>query len=114
MNLQEFIENVLVSIDKAVDGARAQTKRDISLSNTPDRRTVEFDIAVSAEETASGSGKAGVRVMQFVEAGGDISKENKNSSVSRIQFGVYIDPLTKEEDLRRQQAWKDNQSQAIF
>jgi len=38
--------------------------------------------------------------LQFAEAGGDISKENKNSTVSRIQFGVHIDSMTKEEEAR--------------
>ena len=98
MNLQEFVKNVLVNIDRAVEEARKETRRDISFSNTPDRRTVEFDIAVSAEETDTKNGKAGIRVLQFAEAGGDISKENKNSTVSRIQFGVHIDAMTREEN----------------
>jgi hypothetical protein len=100
MNIQEFVKNVLISIDKAVSEARVETQRDISFSDSKNQRTVEFDIAVSAEETDTKSGKAGIRVLQFVEAGGDISKENKNSTVSRIQFGVRIDSMTKEEENR--------------
>jgi len=57
------------------------------------------------EETDTKNGKAGIRVLQFAEAGGDLSKENKNSTVSRIQFGVHIDSMTKEEDLRRSAEW---------
>jgi hypothetical protein len=60
-------------------------------------RTIEFDIAVSAEETDQKSGKDGIKVLQFAEAGGDISKDNKNSTVSRIIFGLRIEPSTKEE-----------------
>jgi len=101
MNLQEFVKNVLVSIDKAVGEARNETQRDIKFSDTKDQRTVEFDIAVSVEETDAKSGKAGIRVLQFAEGGGDISKENKNSTVSRIKFGVHIDPMTKEEEARQ-------------
>ena len=101
MNLEEFVKSVLVSIDKAVEEARKETRRDIHFSNTGDRRTVEFDIAVSAEETDSKNGKAGIRVLQFAEAGGDISEENKNSTVSRIQFGVYINEKTKEEEAQQ-------------
>lgn len=97
MNLQEFVKNVLVDIDHAVSEARTETKRDISFSNTKDQRTVEFDIAVSVQDTDLKTGKAGIRVLQFAEAGGDISKENKNSTVSRICFGVNIDSQTKEE-----------------
>ncbi|NLT52870.1 MAG: hypothetical protein GXX85_18345 [Ignavibacteria bacterium] len=98
MDIQEFVKNVLVDIDKAVDGARKETHRDISFSDTKDQRTVEFDIAVAVEERDSASGKAGIRVLQLIEGGGDISKENKNSTVSRIKFGVHIDAMTKEEE----------------
>lgn len=108
MDLQEFVKNVLISIDKAVDEARRETQRDISFSDTKDLRTVEFDIAVSVEETDAKSGKAGIRVLQFAEGGGDISKENKNSTVSRIQFGVHIDAMTKTESAN-QQAMMRNQ-----
>jgi len=98
MNIQEFVKNVLVDIDKAVEEARKESRRDISFSNTKDQRTVEFDIAVAVEENNSVSGKAGIRVLQLIEGGGDISKENKNSTVSRIKFGVHIDTMTKEEE----------------
>ncbi|MDP3997649.1 MAG: hypothetical protein Q8P73_04085 [bacterium] len=102
MNLQEFVKNVLVSIDKAVDEARGETRRDIRFSDTKDQRTVEFDIAVAVEEKNSKSGKAGIRVLQFAEGGGDIAKENKNSTVSRVKFGVHIEAMTKEEDAQQQ------------
>ncbi len=100
MNLQEFVKNVLVEINAAVDEARTQTSRDIRFSDNDKVRTVEFDIAVSAEETDSKSGKAGIKVLQFAEAGGNISSENKNSTVSRITFGLRIEPSTKEESVR--------------
>lgn len=97
MNLQEFVKDVLVSIEGAIEEARGSTSRDIRFAETKDQRTVEFDIAVSVEETANKSGKAGIRVLQFAEAGGDISKENKNSTVSRIKFGVHIESMTRTE-----------------
>jgi hypothetical protein len=98
MNLQEFVKNVLVEINAAVDEARQLTSRDIRFSDNGTARTVEFDVAVSAEATSAKSGKAGIKVLQFAEAGGDISQENKNSTVSRITFGVRIEPRTKEEE----------------
>ncbi|MDO8524692.1 MAG: hypothetical protein Q7R99_03615 [bacterium] len=101
MNLQEFVKSVLVDIDQAVESARSETKRDIRLSDTKDQRTVEFDVAVAVHETNSKSGKAGIRVLQFAEGGGDISKESKNSTVSRIKFGVHMDSWTKEEEARQ-------------
>lgn len=101
MNLQEFVKDVLVSLDKAVDDARASMNRSISFAYTQDHRTVEFDIAVSVEETNAKSGKAGIRVLQLAEGGGELSQENKNASVSRIRFGVFISSSTKHEDAMR-------------
>ncbi|MFA7254554.1 MAG: hypothetical protein WC133_00445 [Candidatus Omnitrophota bacterium] len=101
MNLQEFVKDVLVSLDKGVNEARTEMSRDIHFTYSQDQRTVEFDIAVSVEETNLQSGKAGIRVLQFAEGGGELGKENKNASISRIRFGVNIDILTKQESNRR-------------
>lgn len=97
MDLKEFVKKVLIDLDGAVDEARTETKRDIHFDNSKDKRTVEFDIAISVEETNEKNGKAGVRVLQFVEGGGELSKTNKNATVSRVSFGVRITEQTKEE-----------------
>jgi hypothetical protein len=103
MNLQEFVKNVLVSLDKAVDEAQQDMQRDIQFSTTNDQRTIEFDIAVSVEETDAKSGKAGIKVLQFAEGGGTLSKENKNSTVSRVKFGINISSMTKQESERQEE-----------
>ena len=113
MKLQEFVKDVLISIDKAVEEARGETRRDIKFSDSKNQRTVEFDIAVSVEEKNAKDGKAGIRVLQFAEAGGNISKENKNSTVSRIQFGVHIDSMTKEEEARQKAEFEASDSHFI-
>ncbi len=100
MNLQEFVIDVLVSLDKAITETRVVTQREVRFSEGKNQRTVEFDIAVSAEEVESSSGKAGIRVLQFAEAGGELSTGSKNSTVSRVQFGIHIDSMTKDEDAR--------------
>ena len=101
MNLQEFVKNVLIEINAGLDEAREAIPRDISFTNTANARTVEFDIAVSVEKTDGASGKAGIKVLQFAEAGGDFSRESKNSTVSRVTFGVFINPMTKDENRTR-------------
>ena len=103
MDLKEFIKNVLIDLNAGVDDARRATSRNISFSATTEKRTVEFDIAVTVEEIDAKSGKAGVRVLQLVEGGGEISKTAKNSTVSRISFGLHIDTWTKEEQSRNSQ-----------
>ncbi len=95
MELKDFVKKVLIDLDTAVKEAGQETEHGVSFLDNKDRRTVEFDIAVTTEKVDIKSGKTGIRVLQFAEAGGDISKENKNSTVSRITFGVHIDSLTK-------------------
>jgi hypothetical protein len=98
MNLKDFISNVLVDIDAGIDAARQSANRRIWLASQDKKRTVEFDIAVTIEEKGTGNGKAGIKVLKFVESGVSISQENTNSTVSRITFGVNMPALTKEEE----------------
>jgi hypothetical protein len=97
MELKEFIKKVLTDTVEAVDETSDSSSRIINLANRVDRRTVEFDVAVSAEETTSKEGEAGVRVLSFMEAGADIGIQSKNSTVSRITFGVDVSSSTKAE-----------------
>lgn len=99
MELKEFIKKVLVDLTQAVEEVRAQAIRDMVLYDK-EGHTVGFDIAVSAENVDLKAGKTGIRVLQFAEAGGTISKESKNATVSRVKFSVRIDSITKEEDAR--------------
>jgi hypothetical protein len=97
MDLKDFVKSVLIDIDSAVDEARQTANRDIRFSEKQNIRTIEFDIAVSAENTNGATGKAGIKVLAVAEAGGDISQISKNSKVSRIIFGLNIDSSTKKE-----------------
>jgi hypothetical protein len=97
MELKDFIKDILTQINAAVDEARTETSRDIKFSDKGNARTVEFDIAVSAENSDSKEGKAGIKVLEFAQAGGNISKTSKNSTVSRVVFGLEIPQLTKVE-----------------
>lgn len=102
MELKQFVKNVLKDLVEAVEESRRESSRDLHLtSHKETNQAIEFDIAVSAEDAIKTGGKAGVRVFQFIEGGGDMSKEVKNSTVSRIKFGIYIDTLTKQESAQR-------------
>ncbi len=97
MDLRDFVKNVLIDVNAAVDEAGKETSRDIRFSVNENNRTIEFDIAVSAESTDKKNGKAGIQVLQFVNVGGDLSSEHINSSVSRVVFGLSIDSSTRTE-----------------
>ncbi len=102
MELKEFVKNILIEIDEAISDARTKTDRDISFSKSNDeKRTVEFDIAVTVENEKVKSGGGGIKVFS-AEIGGKLNSVNKNSTVSRISFGVDIESLTKEEEKIRQ------------
>lgn len=90
MELKEFIKKVLLDITGAINEANSERDREFIFVDKTSARTIEFDIAVSAEENVSQGGKGGIKVWNFVEAGGNIAGEMKNSTVSRISFGVNI------------------------
>lgn len=98
MELKEFIKGVLKDITEAVEESRNSSTRDMHLDNMKDQRTVEFDVAVAAEDVTSATGKAGIKVFSLIEGGGEASKEVKNSTVSRIKFGVHVERWTKQEE----------------
>jgi hypothetical protein len=97
MELKEFVKSILKDVTEAVEESRGTLARDMYLDSNNNQRTVEFDIAVTVEDSTTGTGKAGIRVFQLIEGGGEVSKEAKNSSVSRIQFGVHVDRWNKAE-----------------
>jgi hypothetical protein len=98
MELKEFVKSVLKDVIDAVEETRQESLRDMHLDSGKEQRTFEFDIAVTVEDATKGTGKAGIKVFQLIEGGGEISKEAKNSSISRIRFGVYVDRWTKKEN----------------
>ncbi len=100
MEIKEFVKSVLKDVVDAVEETRKESSRDMHLDSAKDSRTVDFDIAVTVEDSTSGAGKAGIRVFQLIEGGGEISREAKNSSISRVKFGVHIDRWTKQETAR--------------
>lgn len=91
MDLQNFVKTTIIQIMKAVKESSDELKLDeeIFVGTKADKRCIEFDVAVSVEENKTKGGKAGIKVLEFGELGGGIDKEMKNSTVSRIQFGVY-------------------------
>ena len=90
---------MIVDIVEAVEEASAESKREIKLDDVEEKaRTIEFDVAVTVENNIEGTGKAGIKVVQFIQGEGEISKEVRNSTVSRVKFGVRVGSWTKEEE----------------
>lgn len=98
MELKEFVKKVIIDLDEAVTEANNETKREIRFKGVKEQRTaLEFDVAVTVESSSSGKGGGEIKVWGIGEAGGKISSEQKNSTVSRVSFGVDISGHTKKE-----------------
>lgn len=100
MELKEFVKSILNDVVEAVEETRKSSGRDMRLESSKDQRTVEFDIAVTVEGSTSATGKAGIKVFEVIQGGGEASQESKNATVSRVRFGVDINRFTKEEEDR--------------
>ena len=91
MELKEFVKKSLLGIIQGVKESVDECGGEIYISrDDKSGRMVEFDIAVSVESINTTSGKAGIRVLEFVQASGNIGNETKDSTVSRIRFGVSL------------------------
>lgn len=96
MQLKDFIKNSIKDITEAVSEIDSESQRNMYVSGQ-DSKSIEFDIAVSIEDSVNKSGRAGIKVYQITEGGGEVSKEIKNSSVSRLKFSIYVERFTKKE-----------------
>ncbi|MDD2807049.1 MAG: hypothetical protein PHW95_00810 [Patescibacteria group bacterium] len=90
MDLKEFTKGVIQEISEAVEEVNQTSQRETILYTSQEKRTVEFDVAVTVEERDKGGGKGGIKVLGLVTAEGGGTKEVTSSTVSRIQFGVNI------------------------
>ncbi|MBK5215645.1 MAG: hypothetical protein JJE53_02470 [Candidatus Pacebacteria bacterium] len=98
MELKEFVKKVLIDLDQAITEVNKETSRDIRFRDVSGKRNeIEFDIAVTVENKGTKGGKAGIKVFDMIQAGIEDSKEQKNSTVSRISFGLQIGAYTREE-----------------
>jgi hypothetical protein len=105
MELQEFVSKAISDIVNATKTANEQSERDVKLASLDSNRTIEFDVAVSVEEKVEGGAKGGIKVWGLLEASGGKSKEAVNSTVSRLRFGVNVDPKTRAEHQAEQANW---------
>ena len=90
MDIEQFTETCIINIINATQKASAATNREIKIARTnPNNNTalIEFDLAVSVE--ASGEAGGGIKIAKL-QIGG--KGEYKNSSISRVKFGVYVNP----------------------
>jgi len=96
MELKQFIKKAITDIVESVDEVSEVAARAVQLDSSKETRSIEFDIAVTVEKGSKAQGTAGIRVLEFAQGGGELSQETRNSTVSRVKFGVNVSQLTKE------------------
>jgi len=107
MELKEFVKKVIIDLDEAVSEANRTTDREVRFKGVKESRTaVEFDVAVTVESTDTTTGGAGIKVWSIAEVGVKGGAESKNSTVSRVSFGVDISEKTKAEMQRLNDRFK--------
>ena len=67
--------------------------REVLVQDTNNSKSVEFEVTVVAEQSAKGT--MGITVLGLIEVEG-VGATYKNSSISKIKFGVYISPKNKD------------------
>lgn len=95
-SLKQIIDGVVDAQDHAFNaGAAVAPQRVINMEairlGIDDRmeQSIEFDVAVTAQESQEKQGKAGISIPYF-NAGGKISAGQENSTISRIKFSVPV------------------------
>lgn len=98
MELKDFVKKVIIELDQAVSEASIETAREVRFKGVKEKRNaLEFDIAVAVDSSVSDKGGAGIKVLEFIQLGGESALTKSSSTVSRITFGVGISNLTKKE-----------------
>ncbi len=98
MELKDFVKKVILDLDQAISEANTEAKREIRFKGVKDKRTsLEFDVAVTVESGTSGKAGGEIKVWGIGQLGSGVESELKNSTVSRVTFGVDVGEFTKEE-----------------
>lgn len=110
VTLKDFVRETLVQIAEGVGEAKENLKATgfeflhlflqsapgsptLGLADAASRRSyvfhIDFDIAVTTEDTSSAEGGAGFNI-SIVRAGGDLASSSSTTNASRVKFTVPI------------------------
>jgi hypothetical protein len=109
MDLREFIKETLLQINMGVQDAITAHRAlpdavgvinpvwgaDASAITAEHAQKVQFDVAVTVTDKNSQGGKAGIKVLNFLDVSGEAGKAFEQSSVSRIKFAIPIVPAVQ-------------------
>lgn len=96
MELKEFIATTIKQVvEGVVDAQDYMSKERINAVVNAQRgaridKTIEFDIAVTVNESSSTSAGGGITVASIINAGGKKQVESMEQSISRVKFSVDV------------------------
>jgi hypothetical protein len=114
MEIKEYVKTVLKEVITGLEESEQELGREMHLSVPQDNKSVEFDIATTVENSLGKQGnlKGAVKVLGFgVDSAGEMKAESKDSSTSRIKFGVYVNTQNKKQEASNRQGIKEAQNQ---
>lgn len=93
MELDEFIKDVVVKIEKGLADANTElSDKKAALYSRRGENDIEFDIAVTSRVSTEAGGKAGVKIVSVVDIGGKMGSSASHENASRIKFGLSLNP----------------------
>jgi len=92
MQLGEFVKEVVSQLVNATEESSKRLSRDVSIANTDRGLVIKFDVALTVENANKAASGVSVRVMDIDLLNLDRGQgsEMKNSSISRIEFGIQV------------------------
>ena len=96
LTLKDFIKETLTQITEATtefhteQGDRAKVLGPQIHAAGKSCVRVDFDVAVTAEESSRADGGVAVKVLSVISATGEVEKTNANSSDSRVSFQLAL------------------------
>lgn len=97
MNLKDFVKQALIEIDAGVTEAGKESHRDMFFAyGNSNKRTVEFDIAVTVEQNKAASGKSGLNRTPGTVG----SPRSCLLRLSQNHAGLWLDRLAEFHELR--------------
>lgn len=96
MELKEFISTTLKQVVEGVIDAQDYMKKEkinaiISPAGTyVKEKSIDFDVAITVNESNSTSAGGGINVASIITAGGKKNSESTEQSISRVKFSVGV------------------------
>jgi hypothetical protein len=131
MELKEFVKETLIQISAGVQESiemvrdtggytnpavsdsvkNGDTSHFSSMGEGQNIFLVDFDVAITVDESADASGGAKLKVAGIFSAGGDAGISSKSSSTNRVSFKIPlalpVDPTSRAEIIeRRKKDWR--------